>query len=260
MPSGSLPTIGEGAADVRTTDTAAPDVKFEAVTKRYGAVLAVDAIDLEVSRGAFMSLLGPSGCGKTTTLRLIAGLEMASAGTILIGGHDVTRLSVHRRARMGLSRTFQKLEAFNSLSARDNVLVAAETNTSNGAPAQLTDEILDRVGLGHVADITVGTLPTGTARLVELARALAVRPRVLLLDEASSGLTEDETAAVGELLKQLVAEHDLAVLLVEHDMSFVMNTCSRIHVLDFGQMIAAGTPEEVQENETVRAAYLGSES
>jgi branched-chain amino acid transport system ATP-binding protein len=126
--------------------------------------------------------------------------------------------------------------------------------------AQLTDEILHRIGLTDVAEITVGTLPTGTARLVELARALATKPKVLLLDEASSGLTEDETAAVGNLLQQLVAEDDLAVLLVEHDMSFVMNVCSRIHVLDFGQIIAVGSPAEVQNNDAVRAAYLGTDT
>jgi len=237
-----------------------PMLEAEDITVQFGGLSALSNADISAHSGSITGLIGPNGAGKTTLFNVITGHQSTTSGAVRLGGHDVTRLSVHRRARMGLSRTFQKLEAFNSLSARDNVLVAAETNASNGAPAQLTDEILARVGLGHVADITVGTLPTGTARLVELARALAVRPRVLLLDEASSGLTEDETAAVGELLKQLVAEQDIAVLLVEHDMSFVMNTCSRIHVLDFGQMIAAGTPEEVQENETVRAAYLGSES
>ncbi|MGI9600688.1 MAG: ABC transporter ATP-binding protein, partial [Acidimicrobiales bacterium] len=184
--------------------------------------------------------------GKTTLFNVITGLQAPSAGTVLLGGHDVTNQGVHKRARQGVARTFQKLEAFNSLSARENILVAAEMattwNKSITDPGGLTDEILERVGLHDVAEITVGTLPTGTARLVELARALAGRPRVLLLDEASSGLTEDETAAVGDLLLQLVDEDDLAVLLVEHDMSFVMRVCSHIHVLDFGQIIAVGGP------------------
>ena len=140
------------------------------------------------------------------------------------------------------------------------MLVAAEMHSGVRAAARQSDEILGRVGLADVADITVGTLPTGTARLVELARALAARPRALLLDEASSGLTEEETVAVGDLLMQLVTEDGLAVLLVEHDMSFVMNTCSHIHVLDFGEIIAVGTAEEIQNDAAVRAAYLGKGS
>ncbi|NIR41656.1 MAG: ATP-binding cassette domain-containing protein, partial [Actinobacteria bacterium] len=181
----------------------------------------------------------------------------------LLDGRDVTRLGVHERARLGVSRTFQKLEPFNSLSARENVMVAAEMTSRRRRlttdPRRTADQILDRVGLGAVADITVATLPTGTARLVELARALARGPRLLLLDEVSSGLDERETAAVGDLLADLVTDRDLAVLLVEHDMSFVMRMCSHIHVLDFGEIIAEGTPEEVQRHERVRHAYLGAE-
>jgi branched-chain amino acid transport system ATP-binding protein len=232
----------------------------EDVSVQFGGLRALSNAGISAHTGSITGLIGPNGAGKTTLFNVITGHQSTISGTVRLNGRDVTRFGVHRRARMGLSRTFQKLEAFNSLSARDNVLVAAEMCAPGHSPGRLADEILDRVGLGDVADITVGTLPTGTARLVELARALAAGPRVLLLDEASSGLTEEETAAVGDLLTRLVAEGDLAVLLVEHDMSFVMNTCTRIHVLDFGQMIAAGTPEEVQENETVRAAYLGTGS
>ena len=168
---------------------------------------------------------------------------------------------MHTRARLGVSRTFQKLEAFNSLSARENVMVAAEMTPRRRRladdPRRSADAILERVGLSHVADVTVATLPTGTARLVELARALVRNPRILLLDEVSSGLDDQETAAVGDLLVDLVADSDLAVLLVEHDMAFVMRMCSHIHVLDFGEIIAEGTPEEVQRHERVRHAYLG---
>ena len=238
------------------------DIVLEAedVDVRFGGLQALSSANVSAAAGAITGLIGPNGAGKTTLFNVITGHQAANSGDVRLLGRSVSRYGVHRRAQLGLSRTFQKLEAFNSLSARDNVLVAAEMQSGLRNPGKLTDEILDRVGLSNVAEITVGTLPTGTARLVELARALAARPRALLLDEASSGLTEEETNAVGDLLKQLVAEDGLAVLLVEHDMSFVMNTCSQIHVLDFGQIIAAGSPKEVQADEGVRAAYLGTDA
>ncbi|MDW3219614.1 MAG: ABC transporter ATP-binding protein [Acidimicrobiales bacterium] len=227
------------------------------VDVRFGGLQALAGANIEAHPGTITGLIGPNGAGKTTLFNVITGHQAPTAGDVRLLGKSVRRLGVARRAQLGMCRTFQKLEAFNSLSARDNVLVAAEMHRSIRNPAGLADQILDRVGLGDVAEITVGTLPTGTARLVELARALATQPKVLLLDEASSGLTEEETNAVGDLLKQLVTEDDLAVLLVEHDMSFVMNTCSLIHVLDFGHIIAVGTPDEVQGDAAVRAAYLG---
>ena len=189
------------------------------------------------------------------------GLQEPDAGRVVFDGTDITRQSPFRRARMGISRTFQKLEAFSSLSARENVLVAAEQrkawDRSEFNPAAVADDLLVRVGISDVAQYMVGTLPTGTARLVELARALAMNPRLLLLDEPSSGLNEEETAGMASLLKGLVAD-GLAVLLVEHDMSFVMGTCALIYVLEFGQIIAVGPPSTIQDDHAVRAAYLGS--
>ncbi len=233
------------------------------LTKRYGGLTAVGKFGMELRRGELVGLIGPNGAGKTTLFNVITGLQLPEAGRVLLDGRDVTHLGVHKRARLGISRTFQKLEPFNSLSARENVIVAAEMASRRRRlttdPRRTADEILDRVGLGAVADITVATLPTGTARLVELARALARGPRLLLLDEVSSGLDERETAAVGDLLTDLVTDRDLAVLLVEHDMSFVMRMCSHIHVLDFGEIIAEGTPDEVQRHERVRHAYLGAD-
>ena len=230
----------------------------EVIDVRFGGLQALTSAGVTAASGEITGLIGPNGAGKTTLFNVITGHQAPNAGDVRLAGRSVRNYGVHRRAQLGLSRTFQKLEAFNSLSARDNVLVAAEMSRHGRRPAQLTDSILSRVGLTDVAHVTVGTLPTGTARLVELARALATKPRVLLLDEASSGLTEEGTTAVGELLKQLVAEDDLAVLLVEHDMSFVMSTCTRIHVLDFGQIIAVGSPEEIQNDPAVRGAYLGT--
>ncbi len=223
------------------------------------------AASVTVTPGRVTGLIGPNGAGKTTLFNVITGLQPPTAGRIVIedGGStvDLTGKAVHKRARSGIARTFQKLEAFNSLSSLHNVLVAAEVrrrwDKTGPAPAVEAMEILERVGIADVADITVGTLPTGTARLVELARALASRPRFLLLDEPSSGLNEDETGEMSSLLRRLAVD-GLAVLLVEHDMAFVMGLCEYITVLDFGEIIAEGSPIEVQQNPAVKAAYLGA--
>jgi branched-chain amino acid transport system ATP-binding protein len=230
------------------------------VTMRFGGVVALNEASVDVDPGLITGLIGPNGAGKTTLFNVVTGLQAPTAGRVVLDGKDITGIGVHSRARLGIARTFQRLEAFNRLSARDNVLVAAEMrrrwDRQAPKPRPAADEILERVGLTGVADVTVGTLSTGTARLVELARALACGPRVLLLDEPSSGLDESESGPMGQLLREL-AQDGLAVLLVEHDMAFVMGLCSRIHVLDFGEVIAVGTPAEVQADPRVRAAYLG---
>ena len=240
-------------------------LEAENVVMRFGGVVALDNASVDVEPGLVTGLIGPNGAGKTTLFNVVTGLLPPTSGTVRFDGADITRASVARRSQLGIARTFQKLEAFNTLSAFDNVRVAVEKNRrakwKNRKVNDVAHEMLGRVGLDDVADVTVGTLPTGSARMVELARALACRPRVLLLDEPSSGLNEEETSAIGQMLLSLVAdkENELAVLLVEHDMSFVMGVCARIHVLDFGKIIAVGTSLEVQANETVRAAYLGGE-
>lgn len=240
-------------------DTTPPILEAVDISVRFGGLDALTSASVTAVPGRVNGLIGPNGAGKTTLFNVICGLQNPTSGRVVLADRDVTRTGVHRRARLGLARTFQRLEAFNSLSARDNLLVAAELNSRAGRdPSRRVDEILERIGLGDVADITVGTLPTGTARLVELGRALATQPRVLLLDEASSGLTEDETDAVAVLLGRIAREDRLAILLVEHDMRFVMRLCSEIFVLDFGHVIARGTPAQVQANAAVRAAYLGS--
>ncbi len=229
---------------------------------RFGGLLAVHAASLAVEAGTITGLIGPNGAGKTTLFNVVTGLQPPSNGDVMFDGRSVTRLGVHKRARLGIARTFQKLEAFNSLSARDNVLVAAEMATKarrqGRSVAAVANEALEQVGLADMAHITVGTMPTATARLVELARALATGPKILLLDEASSGLNDEETGAIGELLARLVRESGVSVLLVEHDMNFVMGLCSQLYVLDLGQVIASGTPAEMQRNPLVQAAYLGT--
>ena len=231
------------------------------VVVRFGVLQAVSNASIEVQSGFITGLIGPNGAGKTTLFNVITGLQEPTQGKVVLDGADITGKSPFRRARLGIARTFQKLEAFSSLSARENVLVAAEQrrswDKSKFDAGAVADEMLERVGIADVADFMVGTLPTGTARLVELARALALEPKVLLLDEASSGLTEDETEEVAVLLKRLAGD-GLGILLVEHDMSFVMGTCQFIYVLDFGRIIAQGTPLEVQADPKVQAAYLGT--
>ena len=233
------------------------------VVVRFGVLNAVSHASIEVVEGRVTGLIGPNGAGKTTCFNVITGLQEPTSGKVFFDGKEITNKNPYKRARMGIARTFQKLEVFGSLSARENILVAAEQrktwDRSGFDPNKVCDEILAKVGLTDVSEFMVGTLPTGTARLVELARALASNPRVLLLDEPSSGLNEEETEEMALLLRRFVDE-GLAVLLVEHDMSFVMGTCEFIHVLDFGTIIATGTPAEVQANAQVQAAYLGSET
>jgi branched-chain amino acid transport system ATP-binding protein len=236
-------------------------LEIDEVTVRFGGMTALDAVDLDVDTGTITGLIGPNGAGKTTLFNVICGLQSMARGAVRLDGRDLNRVAPHRRARLGIARTFQRLEVFGSMSARDNVRVAADVHKrwdrSAPPPAEITEAILDRVGLRAVADERVDTLPTGLARLVEVGRALASQPRALLLDEPSSGLDEDETDEFADLL-HAVADDGLAILLVEHDVELVMKVCSRIHVLDFGRIIAVGTPAEIQQDEAVQVAYLGT--
>jgi branched-chain amino acid transport system ATP-binding protein len=235
-------------------------LNVESVSVRFGGLQALAAVTIDVPEHEVTGLIGPNGAGKTTLFNVITGLQPPTGGTVVLDGKDITHAKPHQRARLGIGRTFQRLETFGTLSVRDNVLVAAEMrrgwSREKFKPGVLTDELIERIGLTSVADERVDRLPTGTQRLVEMARALATKPRVVLLDEPSSGLNESETDDFSELLIELAAT-GLAILLVEHDMGLVMSSCHHIHVLDFGQIIAFGTPTEVQANPLVRAAYLG---
>jgi branched-chain amino acid transport system ATP-binding protein len=231
------------------------------VSVQFGGLLAVDDATLDVPEGCVTGLIGPNGAGKTTLFNVVTGLQAPSRGEVRLEGVDVTRKRPYRRARLGIARTFQRLEAFGSLTAHENVMVALEMRRrwakSRYDCSKLADDLLDRVGIVHVSDTRVDALPTGSARLVELARALATEPKVLLLDEPSSGLDEQETDALAALLHQLTAD-GLGVLLVEHDMPLVMEACTHISVLDFGRVIASGTPSEIQADPSVQRAYLGT--
>lgn len=231
---------------------------------RFGGHAAVRDVDLDVEAGEITGLIGPNGAGKTTLFNVITGLQEVVSGNVRLDGRDLTGQPAHARARAGIARTFQRLEVFGSLTARDNVLTAAEIRRSwsrdrSSDPAGETDALLERVGLTAVADERVDAMPTGLARLVELARALATRPTVLLLDEPASGLDDAESDSFADLLLELAAT-GMAILLVEHDVQLVMKVCHRIHVLDFGAILAVGTAEEIQHDQLVLDAYLGAPS
>jgi len=235
-------------------------LEVEDVVVRFGGVTAVDHAGFTAEAGRITGLIGPNGAGKTTCFNVISGLQKPTRGRVRFRGRNVSHTPVHRRARRGMGRTFQRLEAFGSLSVRDNVRVAHDIHGGLRGlvrPARAdVDGLLERVGIAAYADERADSVPTGTARLLELARCLAGDPRLLLLDEPSSGQDETETEAFGRLLRELAAE-GRAILMVEHDMDLVMSVCDEIHVLDFGRVIASGTPAEVRGDPAVQQAYLG---
>jgi branched-chain amino acid transport system ATP-binding protein len=235
-------------------------LRVDDVVVQFGGVTAVNHASFEVEAGSVTGLIGPNGAGKTTCFNVITGLQRPTSGRVLFEDRDITRTPVHRRARRGIGRTFQRLEAFGSLTVADNVRVALDIHEGfRGvfrAAHHDVDELLERVGIAEYAAERADSIPTGTARLLELARALACDPRLLLLDEPSSGLDEAETGAFGALLVEL-AGAGCTILMVEHDMDLVMSVCDYIRVLDFGAVIAAGTPAEIRVDPRVQKAYLG---
>jgi branched-chain amino acid transport system ATP-binding protein len=250
-------------ADLATTPAIVPALAAHDVSVRFGGLQALRSVSLEVAAGEVHGLIGPNGAGKTTLFNVVTGLQRPNSGQVFLGGHEVTRAKPHARARLGLGRTFQRLELFGSLTARENVQMAAEVQrqkiTGGRSPAAEAEHQLGRVGILHVADEPTDSLPTGLARLVEMARALATSPAVLLLDEPSSGLNATETHQLGQVLGQLASE-GMGVLLVEHDMALVMAVCSRVDVMDHGEVIARGDPDSVRADPAVQEAYLGGET
>ena len=233
-------------------------LEIRGVRVRFGGVMAVGGVDLDVQAGEITGLIGPNGAGKTTLFNVISGMQDPTAGMVSVNGVDISHESPHRRAKRGLARTFQRLELFASLTVRDNVRVAAELASLTNIDSTV-NRLLEKVGVSDLADKTAGELPTGSARWVEIARALATGPQLLLLDEPASGLDDSESDRLGKLLRELTGE-GLGVLLVEHDMSLVMRVCDSIYVLDLGMIIAHGTPESIQRDPDVLQAYLGAPS
>jgi ABC-type branched-subunit amino acid transport system ATPase component len=246
------------------------------VTVQFGGLVAVRDVDLSVPPAAIVGLVGPNGAGKTTLFGVLSGLVRPTRGTVHLEGHDVTRVRPQLRARRGLARTFQHPELFPGLTVRQHLVLAFRVKHARGRvwsdlltmgslrraepPEQSNvDELVDTLGLTPVAHRAALGLPLGYARLLELGRALAASPTVLLLDEPSSGLDSSETEQFESTIRQVCRDRGLSVLLVEHDVELVMRMCSTVHVLDFGVVIASGSPEEVRADPQVRAAYLGED-
>jgi branched-chain amino acid transport system ATP-binding protein len=231
----------------------------EGVQVSFGGVRALNDASIEAKAGEVTGLIGPNGAGKTTLFNVLTGLQKPDRGRVVMDGRDITGLRPWARGSLGIGRTFQRLELFGSLTALENILVPLEARTRPGRrkgcrAAAMT--VLERVGIEAYAGKRADTLPTGIGRLLELARAVASDPKVLLLDEGSAGLDAEESRNFGKLIEQL-AQDGVAVLLVEHDMELVMAVCKRIYVLDFGEVIETGSPAEVASSARVQAAYLG---
>ena len=240
----------------------APLLKLERLQKHFGGLRALDGVDLEVARGTVHALIGPNGSGKTTMLNVVNGIYRPTGGRIMIDGHDVTQKPPHQRAAHGLGRTFQNIRLFPSMSALENVIVGAQRDNNPIAPGGIALRgralsALHFVGLANRAHAIVRSLPYGHQRLVEIARALAGHPKLLLLDEPAAGLNQTEKLELVELLKRLRSGHGLTVFLIDHDMGLVEKVSDRITVLNFGRKIAEGTPQEVLRHPDVIAAYLG---
>jgi branched-chain amino acid transport system ATP-binding protein len=253
---------------------AGPILEVSGVAVQFGGVRALDAVSLSLDPGHCCGVIGPNGAGKTTLFDVISGFTPANAGSVLFDGKDITSWSVLARARAGLARTYQRQQVFGGLSVEENVLVPLEWQGGGGgvwgdlvhARGRMrrererrahAAEIVDLCGLADVRHLPADTLSIGRARMAELARAIVGSPKVLLLDEPTSGLEAGEIERMGAVIEWVRRELGTAVLLIEHDVAFVMTTCSRITVLVVGAVLAEGAPEEIQSHEEVRRAYLG---
>ncbi|MEJ2578839.1 MAG: ABC transporter ATP-binding protein [Kineosporiaceae bacterium] len=255
------------------TVVTAPALVADRITVRFGGLVAVGDVSFTIPEGAIVSLIGPNGAGKTTFFNVLTGLYKPSAGRVRLGERDVTGLTPHRIASLGLARTFQNIRLFNLMTAEENVLVAMHSHMRSGilrtvlrTPGQRREEregrefareLLDFVGIGKSANDYARNLSYGDQRRLEVARALALRPRVLLLDEPTAGMNPQESARFVDFVHRVRDEREVSVLLIEHDMSVVMRVSERVTVLDQGEKIAEGAPEDIKSNERVVEAYLG---
>ncbi|WP_334142588.1 ABC transporter ATP-binding protein [Rhabdothermincola sp.] len=253
------------------TTATPPLLDARGITKRFAGIRALDRVDLVVEPGEMVGLIGPNGAGKTTLFNCLYGLLRPDGGRVRFAGQDVTGLPTHRRARLGIARTFQRMELFSGMSVLDHLIVAAQPSSSRLSvlsdlvtrgrpPAEVRDralEMLAMLGLQAAADRPIEALTLGQGRLVELGRALMTEPRLLFLDEPSSGLDRLETAEVAAVLVRARQERGVTFVLVEHDLNLVRDVTERLHVLDYGTVIASGPTREVLDDPVVREAYLG---
>lgn len=250
-------------------------LKVEGLTKQFGGLVAVDDFHIQIPDNGIYGLIGPNGAGKTTVFNLITGIIPPTSGKVMFDGEDITNMAPHVIARKGIARTFQNIKLFDSLSVFKNVFTVtqAQMNYSFFESAlrigrcrkqehemiEFSNEILQRLGLSEYSDTTATNLAYGIQRRVEIARAIALKPKLLVLDEPAAGMNEDESLALVDLIRKIRDDFGLAVLVIDHHMDLIMNLCSKITVLNFGKYIAFGTPSEILDNPAVIEAYLGVE-
>ena len=249
-------------------------LNLSGIGKQFGGLTALQGISFNVGKGSITGIIGPNGAGKTTLFNIATGIYPPSAGAVVLEGKDISRLPPEGRARLGLVRTFQNIELFGKMTVLENVMVGLHTRSGSGLfacsfrmPWQMSEErrirerakeLLAFVGIPELADVQAGTLSFGKGRLLEIARAMALEPKLLLMDEPAAGLNSSETAELADLIKK-IRDLGVTVALVEHDMDLVMDICDQLVVLNLGTMLAEGTPREIQDNQAVITAYLGEE-
>ncbi len=254
-----------------------PLLSVKSVSLRFGGVTALNAVSFDIQPGHILGLIGPNGAGKSSLINVITGSYRANEGSIHLGDRDILTLAPYRRAELGLSRTFQNLALFGGMSVYDNVMVGRHLHIREGIianllplpglaisrderrSAQIVDGLLDRLGLRAVRDAEVASLPYGYQKRVELGRALASEPLLLLLDEPFAGMTPSESRELAKVILSLWTEHKLTILMIEHNMGLIMDVADRVAVLDFGRMVAIGEPDEIKSNPEVIRAYIGDE-
>ncbi|KAF2961888.1 ABC transporter ATP-binding protein [Fervidobacterium sp. 2310opik-2] len=249
-------------------------LKMEHVTKRFGGLTAVSDFNLDLKEGELLGLIGPNGAGKTTIFNLITHVFPVSEGKIEFLGKDITKSTTDRIIRMGVARTFQNIRLFVNMTVKENIMTAFHAHLKSDLFTAIgflpkyqkeeeyiqekTYELMKEVGIEHLADYKSSSLPYGLQRKLEIARALATNPKLLLLDEPAAGMNPDETLELNQLILRIREKYKLTIIVIEHDMKVIMNICERIIVLDHGVTIAEGTPEQIQNNPEVIKAYLGA--
>ncbi len=247
-------------------------LKISGITRKFGGLVALDDVSLVFRRGEIAGIIGPNGAGKTTLFNIVSGIYRQTAGTVFLNDRDISGMPPERLARLGVVRTFQNIELFGRMTVLENVMVGLHTRSRSGVlacalklPGHLREERairskamqwLDFVGIPELAPVEAANLPFGKGRLLEIARAMALEPGIILMDEPAAGLNSRETVELAALIRK-VRDAGITVALVEHDMELVMDVCDYIHVLNLGRKLAEGTPREIQENPEVIAAYLG---